>query len=100
MAGILGAAAAPRIVILGILTATLLGPFLLARALALGPVAAGISRFWCSICCQLCGLRVRRQGRPERGPTLFVANHVSYLDVLVIGSQVDATFVAKAEVEN
>jgi 1-acyl-sn-glycerol-3-phosphate acyltransferase len=98
VAGFVGAAAASRIVILGVLTATLLGPFLFARALALGPVAANISRFWCSICCQLCGLRVRRQGRPETGPTLFVANHVSYLDVLVIGSLVNATFVAKAEV--
>ena len=32
------------------------------------------------------------------GPTLFVANHVSYLDIPVIAQCVDATFVAKAEV--
>ena len=34
----------------------------------------------------------------HRGSTLFVANHVSYLDIPVIARYVDATFVAKADV--
>lgn len=32
------------------------------------------------------------------GATLFVANHVSYLDIPVIARHVDATFIAKADV--
>ena len=38
-------------------------------------------------------------GRPFLAcPTLLVANHVSWLDILVLGEAVDATFVAKSEV--
>ena len=54
---------------------------------------------WCRILCRLAGLRVRLSGTPRnQGATLFVANHVSYLDVPVIARFADATFVAKAEV--
>ncbi len=31
--------------------------------------------------------------------TLFVANHVSYLDIILLGSIADATFIAKSEIE-
>ncbi|RYE39024.1 MAG: 1-acyl-sn-glycerol-3-phosphate acyltransferase, partial [Hyphomicrobiales bacterium] len=38
-------------------------------------------------------------GEPElRRPLMIAANHVSWLDILVLSSVVDATFVAKAEV--
>ena len=32
-------------------------------------------------------------------PTLFVSNHISYIDIIVFGSVLDTSFVAKAEVE-
>jgi 1-acyl-sn-glycerol-3-phosphate acyltransferase len=58
-----------------------------------------IVRLWHRGCCRIAGLQVRVRGAPEvRGPTLFVANHVSYLDIVVLGSLVDATFVAKSEI--
>jgi 1-acyl-sn-glycerol-3-phosphate acyltransferase len=58
-----------------------------------------VARFWCRGCCAIVGLKVTRIGRPAAvAPTLFVANHVSYLDVIVLGSVLDAAFVAKSEV--
>ena len=54
---------------------------------------------WCRILCRLAGLRLGLSGTPRnQGATLFVANHVSYLDIPVIARFADATFVAKAEV--
>ena len=54
---------------------------------------------WCRALCSLAGLRVRLSGRVRtEGATLFVANHVSYLDIPVIARYADATFVAKADV--
>jgi 1-acyl-sn-glycerol-3-phosphate acyltransferase len=58
-----------------------------------------VVRLWNRGCCRIAGLRVRVHGAPAAsGPTLFVANHVSYLDIVVLASLVDAAFVAKAEV--
>jgi 1-acyl-sn-glycerol-3-phosphate acyltransferase len=78
--------------------------FLLTAALlplaVLGP--AGLTparRLWCRGVARLLGMRVSVEGKPFRAlPTLFVANHVSYLDIVALGAVLDATFVAKAEV--
>ena len=54
-------------------------------------------RHWCRIF----GIHVRVHGKisPHR-PTLFVANHVSYLDIIVLSSILDASFIAKSEIAN
>lgn len=58
-----------------------------------------VVRTWYRGACRLVGLHVRAHGVPLRdGPVLFVSNHVSYLDVPVLGALVDTTFVAKREV--
>jgi lyso-ornithine lipid O-acyltransferase len=45
------------------------------------------------------GVRIGVRGAPaRRGGVLFVANHVSYLDVPVLGSRILGAFVAKSEV--
>ena len=45
------------------------------------------------------GIRVIVHGRPaRRGGVLFVANHLSWADIPVLGSQLLASFVAKSEV--
>ena len=50
---------------------------------------------------RLLGFRVRMHGAISTAkPTLFVANHASYLDIPVLGSLVPGAFVAKSEVAN
>ncbi len=44
------------------------------------------------------GLRVRRHGTPLDGATVFVANHVSWVDIVVLHSQRMMGFVAKREI--
>jgi 1-acyl-sn-glycerol-3-phosphate acyltransferase len=70
-------------------------------ALALGRLPtwrARAQRVWARGMTRLCGLRVSVVGRPPRGGSLLVSNHVSYLDVIVLASQLDGAFVAKSEV--
>ena len=48
---------------------------------------------------RLCNLRITVHGAPRALPgTLYVGNHVSYLDVPVLGMLLDASFVAKEDV--
>mgnify|MGYP000583428190 FL=1 len=51
--------------------------------------------------CIFLGLRVSVIGAPSHGrPTLLVSNHISWTDIVAIGSVADVTFVAKREVGN
>ncbi len=53
--------------------------------------------------CFVFGIKVRIHGTPrEYGdtPTVFTSNHVSHLDIPVLGSHLNARFVAKAEVSD
>jgi len=50
---------------------------------------------------RLFGFRVQRRGcQSRKAPTLYVANHVSYLDIEVLGSLIVGSFVAKKEVRS
>ncbi len=46
---------------------------------------------------RIVGARVRLTGAPIRGHTLFLSNHVSWLDILVMGGSTGCTFVSKDE---
>jgi len=49
--------------------------------------------------CKLFSLKLEHIGVPTANqPTLYVSNHVSYLDVFVLGSILKGSFVAKSEV--
>jgi 1-acyl-sn-glycerol-3-phosphate acyltransferase len=43
------------------------------------------------------GVRVRLRGAPIDGHTLFVSNHVSWMDILVMGGATNCVFVSKDE---
>lgn len=81
-----------------------------ALALALAPVQSGLVRhaprradalarwFHGRVAARL-GIDLRVNGMPSTArPTLFVCNHVSYLDIAAIGAVIETSFVAKGEV--
>lgn len=71
-----------------------------ALIVALGlPIWPFFPRVFHQIGCIFLGLRVTVVGKPSTGrPTLLVSNHVSWTDIIAIGSVADVTFVAKREV--
>ena len=64
-----------------------------------GRVSIRFARNYHAVLCRLIGLKVQVVGAPAPGPSvLFVSNHSSWLDILVLGSVMQAAFVSKAEV--
>jgi 1-acyl-sn-glycerol-3-phosphate acyltransferase len=62
-----------------------------------GVIASGYYR----VLCTLLRIRIRIVGEPVRNrAVLFVSNHVSWADILVIGSIAPIAFVSKSEVRN
>jgi 1-acyl-sn-glycerol-3-phosphate acyltransferase len=71
----------------------LIGP--VGRALGLDEAAI---RTWSAGLLRVFGMRTRRVGAPLPGAALFVANHVSWIDITLMHSQRVMGFVAKAEI--
>lgn len=68
-----------------------------------GAAKMAFSRLYWNVLCRLIGLNVRVIGAvAERSadgrPVVFVSNHSSWLDVLVLGSRLPACFIAKEQV--
>jgi 1-acyl-sn-glycerol-3-phosphate acyltransferase len=78
-------------------------PFLISVQWVLGklglPGWGYIASNYYAVLCALMRIRVRIVGTPVRDrPVLFVSNHVSWADILAIGSVTPVAFVAKREV--
>ena len=81
------------------LTLVLVPIYLLAMALRINPIVRRMPVAYHRIVCVILGIRVRVHGqRSTVTPTLYVCNHVSYLDIAVLGGLIPGSFVAKAEV--
>lgn len=64
-----------------------------------GKAAYLIPLFWHKMMCRIFNLEVVIEGTPiTDGQIVFVSNHISYLDIIVIASTLPASFVAKKEV--
>ena len=60
-----------------------------------------LPRYWHKVALWAIGVRVHVHGERElRRPLMVAANHSSWLDILVLASVIDATFVAKSEVRD
>ena len=59
-----------------------------------------VIRAWSAGLVRVFGFRLRRVGQPLPGATMFVANHISWLDIVVLHSQRMMGFVAKREISN
>ncbi|MSU90210.1 1-acyl-sn-glycerol-3-phosphate acyltransferase [Rhodobacteraceae bacterium 2CG4] len=70
---------------------------LLERLAPLG-VAHRITCLWGRICLSLCGVRVRRVGRPMTHRGAVVANHAGWIDIFALLAADRVYFVSKAEV--
>ena len=58
-----------------------------------------LPRFFHRVGCIFLGMRVTVIGQPATGrPTLLVSNHISWTDIVAVGSVAEVTFVAKREV--
>ncbi len=57
-----------------------------------------VRRAWYDRALWIAGVRFRVHGEPPRQPSLVVANHVSWLDIPLIGAAVDPCFLSKAEI--
>jgi lyso-ornithine lipid O-acyltransferase len=69
-----------------------------ALLLAMGG-GAKLPIFYHRLCARILGFDVRVRGTPvEGGPVLFVSNHISYLDITVLGGIAELSFVAKSDV--
>lgn len=57
-------------------------------------------RVYFAVVTRILGFHVVRKGvaTADASPVLFIANHASYLDIIVLGSLIEANFVAKSEV--
>jgi len=62
------------------------------------PRLAGLVSWWLRVVCRVLQVKVTVHGHPATSPVLFVCNHVSWLDIPVVGGVVPARFVSKAEV--
>jgi 1-acyl-sn-glycerol-3-phosphate acyltransferase len=62
------------------------------------PFAHKLIRWWSTALMGIFGLRAVRVGEPLADPVLFVANHTSWIDIVLLHSQRAACFVAKAEI--
>ncbi len=61
-------------------------------------VAARWTRRWAAALTRSFELRLTVSGRPPVGGALIVANHRSYVDIVALGSLVEACFIGKAEI--
>jgi 1-acyl-sn-glycerol-3-phosphate acyltransferase len=82
------------------LTVTVLAaPVQLAAVLTNRRLANRIPHLYHRLCCRLMGARIERVGTPSAAqPTLFIGNHVSWLDIMALAATVEVSFVAKREV--
>lgn len=63
-----------------------------------GAWRASLLQLWSRIACRIIGLKADIVGTPPPEAGIFVCNHLSYVDVVLIASAMPAAFVAKREV--
>ena len=61
-------------------------------------LARKLGLWWLRRGASVLGVRVMAHGAPAQEACLLVANHISWLDILVLATQCDTGFIAKAEV--
>ncbi|HEX7966673.1 MAG TPA: lysophospholipid acyltransferase family protein, partial [Stellaceae bacterium] len=74
-------------------------PIQAAAMAANGRMARRLPRLYHRWSCRILGFRLTVAGkRSTKQPTLFVANHTSYVDIEILGALIEGSFIAKSEV--
>ncbi len=93
-----------RVIYLGVLLALVTLVLLPVQLLALcfdWPIRRRLPRWWHRVACHGLGIKVHVHGSLERAkPLLLVVNHVSWKDIMIVGSVADVAFIAKTEVRH
>jgi len=58
-----------------------------------------LARTWLGLVARIFGVRIKTYGTALSEKTLFVANHISWLDILILGKLVPIHFLSKHEVK-
>lgn len=53
---------------------------------------------WARSLAMIVGMRVRVVGQPPQPPFFLVANHLSYVDIILLAGYLECTFIAKSEI--
>ncbi|MGH9799857.1 MAG: lysophospholipid acyltransferase family protein [Blastocatellia bacterium] len=53
---------------------------------------------WARSLAVIVGMRIKVEGQPPQPPFFLVANHLSYVDIILVASQMDCVFIAKKEI--
>ncbi len=59
-----------------------------------------VVRTWARALCNIMGVRVRMTGTPPQAPFFLVANHLTYMDILLLYTRVDGVFIAKRDMRH
>ena len=59
-----------------------------------------IVRTWARGLARILGMRRRVVGRPPRAPFFLASNHLTYLDIILLYTEVDGVFIAKQEMQH
>lgn len=65
------------------------------------PARAWINRNWSRCLMRMCGVQIKVIGQARMtGPVMWIANHVSWIDIFVVNAVRATAFVAKAEIRS
>lgn len=82
-----------------LITVLLLGPYALVASIRQHPAKRAIARLWFAACTKITGMTITVRGTAATSNgVLYVANHVSYLDIIIFGQLLDTRFIAKSDV--
>lgn len=82
----------------GVFLALVLAMVRLLTPRACSAMRAELARWWLRTLGRLLGVRVFAHGQPAPAAVLYVANHISWLDIIALAEVIGADFVAKQEV--
>ena len=57
-------------------------------------------RKWSRMMARVMGMKIEVKGRPPRPPFFLVTNHLSYIDILLLATQLDCLFVARSDLSS